>query len=103
MKFAVKVLLFGLAAANKINQMSAMEECPCDCISHEPLWTYYDYDKEVYYNPECTECKVVANDACWTIQKAEEDKAAAAQIAADQKAAADAKAAHREHSAEVSI
>ena len=106
MKFAVKVLLFGAAAvsAHKIKQMSSMTECPCECISREPLWTYYDYDNEIYYDGEgCTECKVVADEACWTIQKAEEDKVRAAQITADVKAAADAKASHKERDAEVSI
>lgn len=104
MKYAVKALL-GLIAvqATKINQMNSLNECPCECISHEPLWDYYDYNSEIYYNPGCTECKIVANEACWTISKAEEDKAAAAKIAADQKAAADAKAAHKEHDAEISI
>merc|ERR1712010_311801 len=106
MKFAVKMLLFGAASvsAHKINQMSSLNECPCECISKEPLWTYYDYENEIYYDGEgCTECKVVANEACWTIQKAEEDKVMAAQLAADTKAAADAKMAHKERDAEVSI
>lgn len=91
MKYAVKMLLFGAAVveATKINQLNALGACPCECISQEPLWAYYDYANEIYYDPGCTGCKVIMNEACFTIHKAEEDKAAAAKLAADQKAAAD--------------
>merc|ERR1711934_1001660 len=95
MKFAVKVLLFGAAAveAAKIKPHRYTKECPCECISHEPLWNYYDYAKEIYVDPGCNECKVVKEEACFTIAKAEADKAAAAKLALEQKAAADAAAA----------
>jgi len=72
MKFVVKMLLFGAAAveASKIKQKEAARECPCTCISHEPLWKYYDYASEIYYDPHCHDCRVVANEACFTIKKA---------------------------------
>ena len=105
MKFAVKMLLFSAAAvsATRIKQKEALGACPCECISHEPLWAWYDYANEIYYDPGCTDCKVVMNEACFTIHKAEEDKKAAALLAADQKAAADAEAASEKHAAVVSI
>ena len=94
MKFAVKMLLFSAAAVEATRIRSFNAECPCTCISHEPLWEYYDYGKEIYVDPGCTECEVVVNETCFTIQKAEEDKVAAAKLAVSQKAEADAIAAH---------
>ena len=70
MKFVVKMLLsVAVAHAMRLDQNTASAECPCDCISREPLWNNYNYnyDAGVYFNTGCpvNPCRITAADACF--------------------------------------
>lgn len=59
------------------------QQCPCDCVSEEPLWNNFDWANQIYINPGCGECNRVVDEGCWTIEKATADKAAALKLAED--------------------
>ena len=89
MKSVVKILLsVAVVQAMRLDQNTAVTECPCECISHEPLWNYYDYDHGVYFNTGCPvrDCRITAADACF--REGEAVRAHEAEVVAGEEACA---------------